>query len=221
MKALCLFSGGIDSTTALFWARKKYKKVIAISFDYSQKHSIELECAKKITKLLSIEHKIIKLDFSEIKSALTDKKIAVPGRHTAGIPVTWVPQRNTIFLAYGFAIAEQEGCSGVVTGMNVIDYSGYPDCRPEFLIAFEKAGNLASKQFVEKRKRIKIVTPFLMMKKSQIIKTGIKLGVPYELTWSCYRGKKPACGTCDSCRYRLQAFKEAGLKDPLPYAHLE
>jgi len=119
------------------------------------------------------------------------------------------------------AIAEQEKCNAVVTGMNVVDYSGYPDCRPEFLNAFEKAGNLASKQFVEKKKKIKILTPFLKKKKSEIIQIGKALGVPYEYTWSCYRGTLPACGRCDACRFRIRAFEEAGLKDPIPYAHFE
>jgi 7-cyano-7-deazaguanine synthase len=221
MKALCLLSGGIDSTTALFWAKKKYRNLIALSFDYGQKHSIELSCAKKIAKIAGVEHRIIKLDFSQITSALTSSKIKIPVKRTRGIPPTWVPQRNTIFLAYGFAIAELNGCNAVIAGINVVDYSGYPDCRPEFLNAFEKAGNLASKQFIERRKKIKIVTPFLRCKKSQIIKTGLTLGVPYQFTWSCYKGKIPACGRCDSCRFRLMAFKEAGIPDPIPYEHLE
>lgn len=221
MKVLCLLSGGIDSTTALFWAKKRYRHVYALSFYYGQRHSIELECAKKIVKLTGVPHKIINLDFSQIHSSLTGIKSNVPEIGTKGIPPTWVPQRNTIFLAYGFAIAEQERCNAVVAGMNIIDYSGYPDCRPEFLSAFEKAGNLASREFVEKNKRIKIITPFLKMKKSEIIKIGLNLDVPYEYTWSCYRGKIPACGRCDSCWFRLNAFKEAGVNDPISYAHLE
>lgn len=219
MKVLCLLSGGIDSTTALFWAKQKFKNVIALSFNYGQKHSIELKCAKQTARIVGAKHMTIKLDFSLIRSALTDIKIKVPERGTTEIPSTWVPQRNTIFLAFGFAIAEQTGCNAVVAGMNIIDYSGYPDCRPEFLRSFEKAANLASKQFVEKNKKIKIITPFLKKKKSEIIKIGVKLGVPYEYTWSCYRGKIPACGRCDSCRFRLNAFREAGLKDPLKYSY--
>ncbi len=218
MKVLCLLSGGIDSTTALFWAREKFKRIIALSFNYGQRHSIELTCAKKIARMAGVKHKIINLDFSEIKSALTDRRIDVPERVVRGIPPTWVPQRNTVFLSYAFAIAEEEKCEAIVAGMNIIDYSGYPDCRPEFLRAFEKAGNLASKQFVEKGEKIRIITPFLKKKKSEIIKIGMKLGVPYEYTWSCYRGKIPACGRCDSCRFRLKAFEEIGLRDPLKYS---
>lgn len=221
MKVLCLLSGGIDSTTALFWAKKKFKNVIALSFNYNQRHLIELRCAKKIAEITGVKHIILKLDFLQIRSALTDRKVNVPERKTYGIPPTWVPQRNTIFLAYGFGIAEQEGCDAIVTGMNIIDYSGYPDCRPEFLNAFERAANLASKQFVEKKKKIKIIAPFLKKRKSEIIKIGVKLGTPYKYTWSCYKGKIPACGRCDSCRFRLYAFREAGLNDPLNYAHLE
>ncbi len=218
MKALCLLSGGIDSTTALFWARKRFKKIIALSFNYGQRHSIELTCAKRIAKIVGVEHKIINLDFSQIKSALTDVRISVPKKRIHGVPPTWVPQRNTIFLSYAFAIAEEEKCEVIIAGMNIIDYSGYPDCRPEFLRAFEKAANLASKQYVEKSKRIRIITPFLKKKKSEIIKIGLKLGVPYQFTWSCYRGKIPACGRCDSCRFRLKAFKESGLMDPVAYS---
>lgn len=221
MKVLSLLSGGIDSTTALFWAKKRFKNVIALSFNYGQRHSIELICAKKIAKIAGVKHIIVKLDFSDISSALTNREVNLPERKTHGIPSTWVPQRNTIFLSFGFAIAEQEKCNAVVAGMNIIDYSGYPDCRPEFLRAFERAANLASKQFIEKRKKIKIITPFLKKKKSEIIKTGIKLGVPYKYTWSCYKGEIPACGKCDACRFRLRAFWEAGLKDPIPYAHFE
>jgi 7-cyano-7-deazaguanine synthase len=221
MKVLCLLSGGIDSTTALFWAKRKFKNIIALTFNYGQRHLIELRCARKIAKIAGVKQIVTKLDFSQISSALTDSNIDVPERKTHGIPSTWVPQRNTIFLAFGFAIAEQRNCNAVVAGMNVIDYSGYPDCRPEFLKAFEKAANLASKQFVERKKMIKIITPFLNLKKSEIIKIGLKLGVPYQFTWSCYRGKKPACGKCDSCRFRLASFNEIGVKDPINYAHFE
>jgi len=224
MKALCLLSGGIDSSTALFWAKKKFGHVMALSFDYGQRHSIELKCAGKIAGIAGTEHRILKLNFSMIKSSLTSRKISVPVNRpldfrggSLEIPSTWVPQRNTIFLAYAFAIAELENCNAVVAGMNVVDYSGYPDCRPEFLKAFERAGNLASKRFVKEKKRIKIFAPFVKLKKSEIIKVGLALGTPYKYTWSCYSGKIPACGRCDSCRFRLSAFREMGVKDPLTY----
>jgi 7-cyano-7-deazaguanine synthase len=218
-KAVCLLSGGLDSSTVIYHAKNQGYEVHALSFDYGQRHSKEMEAAKKIASSVGTkEHKIIKIDLTQIGgSALTDQSIDIPTDRTdeeiaSEIPVTYVPMRNTIFLALAAAYAEIIGADTIFTGMNVIDYSGYPDCRPEYIEAMEKAINLGSKA-----RNFKIKTPIIRMDKREIIQLGTKLGVPYELTWSCYKGGEKACGECESCKFRKKGFEEAGLIDPIEY----
>lgn len=220
-KAIVLLSGGLDSTTTLAIAKKKRFEIYAISFDYGQRHSLEIKKARIIAKKLCIKkHLIIKIDLRQIGgSALTDD-INVPerknGKCARGIPVTYVPARNTIFLSFAIAWAEVLDIQNIFIGVNAIDFSGYPDCRDIFIKAFEKMANLATKMTVE-GKKIKIHTPLINLKKSDIIKIGYKLGIDYNLTHSCYNpdnSGKP-CGKCDSCILRAKGFKEAGIPDPL------
>ena len=224
-KAVVLLSGGLDSTTALAIAKKEGFDVYALSFDYGQRHRIELERAKKIAKKLGvIDHQIINIDLRQFGgSALTDS-IDVPTHReekivSEEIPVTYVPARNTIFLSLGLAYAEVNNAPHIFLGVNAVDYSGYPDCRPEFIEAFEKLANLATKITVEGKEKIKIHTPLIQLTKAKIILKGIELDVDYSLTYSCYKPEKggKACGICDSCQLRLRGFKEAGLEDPLNY----
>jgi 7-cyano-7-deazaguanine synthase len=224
-KAVVLSSGGLDSTTAMAIAKRDGYLIYSLSFSYGQCHKIELEAAKKVADKIGVEkHLVINLDFNKIGgSALTDS-IDVPKNRndkaiSDSIPVTYVPARNTIFLSYALAWAEVIGSSDIFIGVNAIDYSGYPDCRPEYIEAFEKMANLATKAGVEGLTRIKINTPLLNMSKAQIIKNGIELGVDYSLTHSCYdpNPEGVACGRCDSCILRKKGFKEAGLKDPIKY----
>ena len=224
-KAVALSSGGLDSTTAMAIAKRDGYLIYSLSFSYGQRHKIELEAAKKVADKIGVEkHLVINLDFNKIGgSALTDS-IDVPKNRndkaiSADIPVTYVPARNTIFLSYALAWAEVIGSSDIFIGVNAIDYSGYPDCRPEYIEAFEKMANLATKAGVEGLTRIKINTPLLNMSKAQIIKNGIELGVDYSLTHSCYdpNPEGVACGRCDSCILRKKGFKEAGVKDPIKY----
>ncbi len=218
-KAVCLLSGGLDSSTVIYHAKNRGYEVHALSFDYGQRHSKEMEAAKKIASSVGAkEHKIIKIDLTQIGgSALTDQSIDVPTDRTdeeiaTEIPVTYVPMRNTIFLALAAAHAEVIGADTIFTGMNVIDYSGYPDCRSEYIEAMERAINLGSKA-----RNFKIKTPIIRMDKREIIQLGTELGVPYELTWSCYKGGEKACGECESCKFRKKGFEEAGLIDPIEY----
>ncbi|MBU3902172.1 MAG: 7-cyano-7-deazaguanine synthase QueC [Candidatus Thermoplasmatota archaeon] len=218
-KSVALLSGGLDSATTFAIALDEGYDVYAFSFDYGQRHKKELEAAEKIAEHYKVKHKIVKIDFSWAKSALTDKKIKIPeSRKNIGknIPVTYVPARNMIMLSFALAYAETINADAVFIGANAIDYSGYPDCRPEFYKAFQKAAALGTKKGVES-KPIQIKYPLINMTKSKIIKKGIELGVPYHLTWSCYKGKKKACGKCDSCILRLKGFKEAGYDDPVKY----
>ncbi len=220
MRAVVLLSGGLDSTTTLAMAIHEGYEVYALSFDYGQRHSRELESAKKIARYYKVPHKIMNVDLRQIGgSALTDS-IEVPERELeeikGEIPVTYVPARNTILLSFALAYAEVIDADAIFYGANAIDYSGYPDCRPEYVEAFERMANLGTKRGVE-GKFIKIVAPLINMTKAEIIKRGMKLGVPYELTWSCYRGGERACGRCDSCLLRLKGFMEAGYEDPLEY----
>jgi len=195
-------------------------EVVGLSFDYGQRHSRELQSAQAIAQRLGIRQLILSAPLGQIGgSALTDSSLAVPSAGKtigADIPITYVPARNTVFLSLALAVAEVEGAQAIYIGANALDYSGYPDCRPEYLAAFEKMANLATKQGVE-GKPIRIEAPLLAMTKAQIIQTGTELGAPYELTWSCYRGGERACGTCESCVLRLQGFKEAGVPDRVPY----
>jgi 7-cyano-7-deazaguanine synthase len=229
-KAVVLLSGGIDSTTTLAIARSEGYEVYALSFRYGQRHEVELERARRIAETFgAAQHLIITVNMREIGgSALTDDRISVPKDRTSeeigtGIPVTYVPGRNTIFLAFALAWAEVLGAEDIFFGANVLDYSGYPDCRPEYLRAFEEMANLATRAGVSGEARFRIHAPLLYMTKAEIIRRGLELGVDYSLTWSCYDpverdGEVLACGRCDSCQLRRRGFAEAGVADPIPYA---
>ena len=216
-------SGGLDSATVLAIAKSRGYHLYALSFAYGQRHAWELEAAKRVAAAMSVvEHRVANIDLRAFGgSALTDE-IAVPkGREPAamadGIPITYVPARNTIFLSFALAWAEVLGASNIFIGVNVLDYSGYPDCRPEFVAAFEKMANLATKAGVEGRQEFKIHTPLITLTKAQIIRLGLQLGVDYSLTSSCYDpwpGGVP-CGQCDSCLLRQKGFSENGITDPL------
>ena len=219
--AVVLLSGGLDSATTLASARREGFDCFALSFDYRQRHRVELEAAARVAASLgAVRHLVVPIDLRLFGgSALTDQ-IDVPKTGVSeGIPITYVPARNTIFLAFALAWAEVLACSDIFIGVNAIDYSGYPDCRPEFIAAFEKMANLATKAGVEGRTRIQVHTPLIRFSKREIIKLGAELGVDFRLTHSCYdpdeRGRP--CGLCDSCRLRRKGFAEAGRPDPLEY----
>lgn len=219
--AICLLSGGLDSATAMAVARREGFDCHALSFDYGQRHRIELQAAARVaTGLGAAQHLIVPIDLRRFGGSALTADIDVPKSGlSTGIPVTYVPARNTVFLAFALAWAEVLGASDIFIGVNAIDYSGYPDCRPEFIEAFERLANLATKAGVEGRTTIKIHTPLIQLSKCAIIKLGAKLGVDFSLTHSCYdpdENGRP-CGLCDSCRLRLQGFAQAGLKDPLEY----
>jgi 7-cyano-7-deazaguanine synthase len=219
-RAVVLVSGGLDSATTLAIAKSEGYFCYALSFDYGQRHRCELEAASEVVQQTDVvEHKTLKLDLAGITgSALTDSSVAVPQQPGEGIPVTYVPARNTVFLSLALGWAEVLGALDIFIGVNAVDYSGYPDCRPEFIQAFEKTANLATKLGVEQH-AFKIRTPLIHMSKAEIIKQGTALGVNYSLTISCYdpdsEGK--ACGVCDSCRLRAAGFRDAGIKDPTRY----
>jgi 7-cyano-7-deazaguanine synthase len=224
--AVILLSGGVDSATAAAIAKQQGFDLHALSFRYGQRHERELASAQQVAAFLQARtHQILSFDLRAIGgSALTDD-IAVPkGRSEAemgkGIPVTYVPARNTIFLSFALALAERIEAQDIFFGANQLDYSGYPDCREEYIQAFERMANLATKAGVEGKSRLTIHTPLLKMSKAAIIKTGLTLGLDYALTWSCYdpRSDDRACGRCDSCQLRLKGFAEAGVIDPIPYA---
>jgi 7-cyano-7-deazaguanine synthase len=221
-KAVCLLSGGLDSSTCLAFAKSAGFEVYALSFDYGQRHRVELEAAARVATAMGVaDHKTAKLDLRMFGgSALTDQ-IAVPkGRSVAEmsreIPITYVPARNTVFLSLALAWAEVLEASDVFIGVNALDYSGYPDCRPEFLEAFEKVANLATKTGVEGRTRLKIHAPLMDKSKAEIVRLGVELGVDFALTHSCYDPDADgrACGECDSCLLRAKGFAEAGVVDP-------
>lgn len=220
-KAVVLLSGGLDSTTALYLAKSKGYEVYAISFDYGQRHDKELASAKKVAEIASVkEHIIVETNMSAWGgSALTDNKIDVPegDEQRKDIPVTYVPARNMIFLSYAASYAEVIGAEDVFIGVSEVDYSGYVDCRQDFIDAMEQAINKGTVCGAEEGKPIKIHAPFINMTKAEEVKLGIELGVDYSQTWSCYRGEEEACGSCDSCILRLKAFKEAGYEDPVEY----
>ncbi|MHB9100593.1 MAG: 7-cyano-7-deazaguanine synthase QueC [Sulfuricella sp.] len=219
-KAVVLLSGGLDSATTLAIARSEGYACYALSLDYGQRHGAELDAAQRVAAaLLAHEHRTIKLDLTVFGgSALTDARIAVPTRPSAGIPITYVPARNTIMLSLALAWAEVLGSSDIFIGANAVDYSGYPDCRPEYLEAFEKMANLATKSAIEGR-TMHIRAPIVHLTKAEIILRGIELGVDYSLTVSCYQADADgsACGLCDSCRLRRQGFSSAGVADPTRY----
>jgi 7-cyano-7-deazaguanine synthase len=220
MKAVCLLSGGLDSSTCLAVARRDGFECYALSFDYGQRHRVELESAARIAKAFDVrEHRIIKIDLRAFGgSALTDD-IEVPktGVMADGIPITYVPARNAIFLSFAMAWAEVLECSDVFIGVNAIDYSGYPDCRPEFIDAFERMANLATKAAVEGRTPLRIHTPLALLNKAAIVRLGTEVGVDFALTHSCYDPDADGrpCGACDSCVLRRKGFEEAGVRDPL------
>ena len=212
-KGVILLSGGIDSAVTLYFAKNKGYRLKALIFDYNQRHKKEIECAKKIAGLNKIDYRLIKCDLSWVRSALTKKKLKIPWQRNLGgkdIPLTYVSGRNMIFLSYAASFAESIKAKAIFIGAHIQDYSGYPDCQPDFLKSFQKALNLGIKD-----KGLKIVAPLLNRKKRDIIRMGIKLGVPFEYTWSCYRGGKFPCLRCDSCRFRRKAFMSLGLVDPL------
>ncbi len=220
MKAVILLSGGLDSATVLAMAKDQGYECYALSFNYGQRHAAELNAAAKVVSAFNvIEHKTIDLDLTQIGgSALTDNNIAVPESATDGIPVTYVPARNTIFLSYALAWAEVLEINNIFIGINAVDYSGYPDCRPEYIQAFERMANLATKFSVEGTK-LTIHTPLIDLNKADIIQQGSKLNVDYALTISCYQvdNHGRACGVCDSCRFRKEGFENAGIPDPTHY----
>ncbi len=215
-------SGGLDSSTLLAYAKSRGYECHALSFDYGQRHQVELNSAKKIAQHFSvISHNIMHINMNSIGgSALTDPSINVPtdGINNLEIPVTYVPARNTIFLSYALALAEVVSASDIFIGVNAVDYSGYPDCRHEYIAAFETMANLATKKAIDGFP-IKIQTPLIDLTKADIIHMGLNLGVDYNLTVSCYQANSEgeACGVCDSCRLRKQGFKEANLEDPTRY----
>ena len=226
-KAVILLSGGLDSATTLAIASKQGYRCYAVTFRYGQRHKCETLAAKKIAKSLSVaEHRFIDLDIAQFgHSALTDSEISVPldrkNIETQDqIPITYVPARNTIFLSYALAWAEVLDAFDIFIGVNAVDYSGYPDCRPEFIAAFEKTANLATAAAIQSKSQYRIQTPIIKMTKAQIIKTGTQLGLDYSLTHSCYNPDRQgrSCGRCDSCKLRLKGFQQAGLKDPIEYA---
>lgn len=226
-KAVILLSGGLDSATTLAIARSEGFGLFALTFSYGQRHQREVEAARKTADFLGvIEHLILNIDLAVFgSSALTDPNINVPKYKAdpdqpAQIPPTYVPARNTIFLSYALAWAEVLGIFDIFIGVNTTDYSGYPDCRAEFIAAFEKVTNLATAAAVEGKGQYRILTPIINMTKAQIILTGTKFGVDYSLTHSCYDPDEQgrSCGRCDSCRLRLKGFAEAGIEDPIEYA---
>jgi 7-cyano-7-deazaguanine synthase len=222
-KAVCLLSGGLDSTTTLAYALRQGFQCYALSFDYGQRHRIELEAARRVAVALgAAEHRVLRIDLCAFGGSALTAELAVPKQRSAhemaqGIPITYVPARNTVFLACALAWAETLESSEIFLGVNAIDYSGYPDCRPEFLAAFERLANLATRAGVEGRTRIRIQAPLVRLSKAGIVRLAADLGVDFSLTWSCYdpdpQGRP--CGTCDSCLLRRKGFEEAGIEDPV------
>lgn len=222
-EAVVLLSGGLDSSTVLAIARERGYDVTALTFDYGQKHKRELNSARRIAKHFKVkEHIVVPLDLGRLlRSSLTTKSMDIPQGRTrkevsSGIPSTYVPSRNIIFLSIAASIAESMGADAVFIAANSVDFSGYPDCTPEFIQAFQRALEVGTKAGKEGR-GVKVEAPMLRMPKSDIVKEAVRLKVPLELTWSCYRGGAKACGRCDSCLLRLEGFARAGVEDPLEY----
>jgi 7-cyano-7-deazaguanine synthase len=222
MKAVCLLSGGLDSATCLAYARSIGYECYALSFDYGQRHHVELKAARQLSEALgAAAHRVAKIDLRVFGHSALTADIDVPknrdeGQMNADIPITYVPARNTIFLSFALAWAEVLEAADIFIGVNALDYSGYPDCRPEFIEAFEKMANLATRVGVDGVTRLKIHTPLISLSKAEIVQFGLKLNVPFQLTWSCYdpgQGGVP-CGECDSCLLRAKGFREAGMADP-------
>jgi 7-cyano-7-deazaguanine synthase len=221
MKAVVLLSGGLDSTVCMAVAKNLGFEAYPISFNYQQRHQREIECARQVADYYGVaRHLVIDTNMAAIGgSALTDPGVGVPdgdvSRHD--IPVTYVPARNLIFLSYALGYAEVIGADHIFIGVNALDYSGYPDCRPEFIRLFQELANYSTKATTADGRHIKIETPLLELSKKDIVQLGTKLEAPLHLTTSCYRGGEAACGTCDSCLLRLKGFAEAHLTDPIPY----
>ena len=225
VNAVVLLSGGLDSTTTLAQAIADGCNVTALSFRYGQRHTKELVSAANVAKFFNVKHVIVDIDLSMFRSALTRPEIDVPENRDESqmgqdIPVTYVPARNIIFLSIAAGLCESIDADRIYIGANAVDYSGYPDCRPEFFEAYENMINKGTKAGVEGHP-IKIITPILHATKADIVTLGKKLGAPLELSWSCYNGGEKACGHCDSCRLRLKGFKEAGYRDEIEYEHDE
>jgi 7-cyano-7-deazaguanine synthase len=224
-KAVVLLSGGLDSTTTLAVAQSEGYEIYALTFRYGQRHEAEIEAARRIAALSGVaEHVVAEIDLRAFGGSALTSDIAVPkGRApeemSEGIPVTYVPARNTIFLSFALAWAEVLGANDIFIGVNALDYSGYPDCRPEYIEAFQRMADLATKAGVEGRQKLVIHTPLISWTKAQIVKKGIELGVDYSLTVTCYDPSKDgaACGQCDACRLRLKGFAESGMQDPARY----
>ena len=225
-KAIVLSSGGVDSTTAMALAKQEGYKMYSLSFQYGQRHTLELDAARRVAKALKAEeHLVIDIDLAKIGGSALTGDIDVPKGRTEremaqDIPSTYVPARNTIFLSYALAWAEVIGATDIFLGVNAIDYSGYPDCRPAYIEAFERMGNLATKAAIEGKQKIRIRTPLIHMTKAEIIRKGTELGVNYSITHSCYdpSSEGKACGQCDSCLLRRKGFREAGIEDAIEYA---
>ena len=222
-KAVVLLSGGLDSSTVLAMALEKGYEVIALTFNYGQRHARELESAKNVARHYGIsEHVVMDLGLGGfVKSSLTDESEAIPQGRTrseigSGIPSTYVPGRNLVFLSIASSLAESLGASAVFIAANSVDFSGYPDCTPEFIEAFQRTLDVGTKAGKEGRP-VKVMAPVIRLSKGEIVKEAVRLRVPLELTWSCYRGGAKACGRCDSCMLRLQGFAEAGVEDPIEY----
>ncbi|MBU1112490.1 MAG: 7-cyano-7-deazaguanine synthase QueC [Candidatus Omnitrophica bacterium] len=212
-KGVILLSGGLDSVTTLYCAKSKGYRLTALVFDYGQRHGKEIKLAKKIARINNLNYFVKKIDLSWTKSSLTNRRIKMPsGRNlkSKSIPSTYVAGRNIIFLTYAFSLAESIGARKIFIGAHVQDYSGYPDCRPEFIYSFQESANLGLKS-----SKIKIVAPLIDKSKTEIIELGLELKVPFHDTWSCYNGGKRPCLRCDSCRFRMRAFKQLGLIDPI------
>ena len=219
LKAVCLLSGGLDSATTLYVARRDGYLPLALTVNYGQLHIRELASAARIAKHLGIGHEVISIELPWGGSALLDPHIPIPENRTqdeisTGIPPTYVPARNTVFLSLAGSFAEATGSEAIFIGANALDFSGYPDCRPEYFSAFERLLKLGTKCGVE-GKSIEIKTPLISLKKADIVRLAVKLGVPLEWTWSCYKGGEFPCGMCDSCFLREKGFREAGVPDPL------
>jgi 7-cyano-7-deazaguanine synthase len=223
--AVVLLSGGLDSTTTLAIAKHEGFRLHALTFRYGQRHAIEVEAARRVAQRFDVErHVIVDIDLRVFGGSALTETLVVPKNRTPeeisdGIPITYVPARNTVFLAYALAFAEVTQSEDIFLGVNALDYSGYPDCRPEFIQAFEAMANLATKAAVEGRQRVRIHTPLVHLSKAQIIRRGLELGVDYGLTHSCYDPGPDgsSCGQCDSCLLRLKGFKEVGVADPISY----
>ncbi|HET8701277.1 MAG TPA: 7-cyano-7-deazaguanine synthase QueC [Nitrococcus sp.] len=220
-RAIVLLSGGLDSTTTLAIAKAQNFSCFALSFDYGQRHAAELSACSAIAKAMAVtEHRILRISLNDLGgSALTDLTRAIPRPPSQGIPPTYVPARNTVFLAYALAYAEVSSAYDIFLGVNAVDYSGYPDCRPEFINAFERMANLATKAAAESHSRYHIHAPLIRLTKAEIIQHGNRLGVDYSATVSCYNADElgRACSDCDACYYRAKGFRQAGIPDPTRY----